>query len=178
MNYTEWIGYAAASLTTASFVPQAWLTFRTRDVQGISLVMYSAFTLGIALWLAYGLLITSYGIYELATGQLADVALKELHAPVIALSQLSRAVEQRGGKPRLSDLRDSGSIEQDADVVMFIHRPNFFKTKDEVTEEERAQTDLIIAKQRNGPVDRIPFVFLGKFTRFEEAATGSWNSDE
>jgi len=57
MNYTEWIGFAAASLTTASFVPQAWLTFKTRDVSGISLGMYSAFTLGIALWLAYGLLI-------------------------------------------------------------------------------------------------------------------------
>jgi replicative DNA helicase len=53
-----------------------------------------------------------------------------------------------------------------------------YKKKDEVREEERAQTDLIIAKQRNGPVDRIPFVFLGKFTRFEEAATGAWASDE
>jgi len=63
-------------------------------------------------------------------------------------------------------------------VVLFIHRPNLYKKKGEVTDEERAQTDLIIAKQRNGPVDRIPFVFLGKFTRFEEAATGSWLPDE
>jgi MtN3 and saliva related transmembrane protein len=62
MNYTEWIGYAAASLTTVSFVPQAWLTFKTRDVSGISLGMYSAFTLGIALWLAYGLLIQAWPI--------------------------------------------------------------------------------------------------------------------
>ncbi len=53
-----------------------------------------------------------------------------------------------------------------------------FKKKGEVTDEERAQTDLIIAKQRNGPVDRVPFVFLGKFTRFEEAAAGTWASDE
>ena len=52
---TDWIGYTAATLTTASFVPQAWLTFRTRDVSGISLGMYSAFTLGVALWLLYGL---------------------------------------------------------------------------------------------------------------------------
>jgi MtN3 and saliva related transmembrane protein len=52
--WTEWLGYAAATLTTAAFVPQAWLTFRTRDVSGISLGMYSAFTLGVALWLAYG----------------------------------------------------------------------------------------------------------------------------
>ena len=62
MNYTEWIGYAAASLTTASFVPQAWLTFKTRDARGISLGMYSVFTLGIALWLAYGLLIQAWPV--------------------------------------------------------------------------------------------------------------------
>jgi MtN3 and saliva related transmembrane protein len=62
MNHTEWIGYAAASLTTASFVPQAWLTFKTRDVSGVSLGMYSAFTLGIALWLAYGLLIDAWPV--------------------------------------------------------------------------------------------------------------------
>jgi MtN3 and saliva related transmembrane protein len=52
--WTEWLGYAAATLTTAAFVPQAWLTFRTRDVSGISLGMYSVFTVGVALWLAYG----------------------------------------------------------------------------------------------------------------------------
>ena len=62
MNYTEWIGYAAASLTTASFVPQAWLTFKTRDVSGISLGMYSAFTLGVALWLLYGVLIEAWPV--------------------------------------------------------------------------------------------------------------------
>jgi MtN3 and saliva related transmembrane protein len=62
MNTTEWIGYAAASLTTASFVPQAWLTFKSRDVSGISLGMYSAFTLGIALLLAYGLLIEAWPV--------------------------------------------------------------------------------------------------------------------
>ena len=59
---TEWIGFAAASLTTASFVPQAWLTFRTRDVRGISLGMYSVFTLGVALWLAYGLLLQAWPV--------------------------------------------------------------------------------------------------------------------
>jgi replicative DNA helicase len=103
---------------------------------------------------------------------------KELKVPVLVLSQLTRAPEREIRAPQLADLRESGAIEQDADVVMFIHRPNLFKKKDEVTEEERAQTDLIIAKQRNGPVDRIPFVFLGKFTRFEEAATGSWASGD
>jgi len=62
MPLTEWIGFAAASLTTASFVPQAWLTFRTRDVRGISLGMYSVFTSGVALWLAYGLLLQAWPV--------------------------------------------------------------------------------------------------------------------
>lgn len=62
MTTTELIGYAAASLTTCSFVPQAWLTFRTRDVSGISLGMYSVFTLGVALWLAYGLLLGAWPV--------------------------------------------------------------------------------------------------------------------
>ena len=62
MNNIDWIGYVAATLTTASFVPQAILTFRTRDVSGISLGMYSAFTLGVALWLVYGVLIEAWPI--------------------------------------------------------------------------------------------------------------------
>ena len=62
MTLIDSLGYAAASLTTAAFVPQAWLTFRTRDVSGISLAMYSVFTLGIALWLAYGLLLQAWPI--------------------------------------------------------------------------------------------------------------------
>ena len=62
MPLTEWIGFAAASLTTASFVPQAWLTFRTRDVRGISLGMYSVFTTGVALWLAYGIALQAWPI--------------------------------------------------------------------------------------------------------------------
>lgn len=62
MTLTDLLGYTAATLTTASFVPQAWLTFRTRDVRGISLGMYSAFTLGIALWLAYGLVLEAWPV--------------------------------------------------------------------------------------------------------------------
>jgi len=103
---------------------------------------------------------------------------KELQVPVLVLSQLTRAPEREERSPQLADLRESGAIEQDADVVLFIHRPNLFKKKGEVTDEERAQTELKIAKQRNGPVDSIPFVFLGKFTRFEEAAGGSWIGGE
>ena len=80
---------------------------------------------------------------------------RDLDVPVIALSQLSRAVESRGGKPRLSDLRDSGSIEQDADVVMFIHRE-----KDESGESARArETTILIEKHRNGPTGEIQLIF-------------------
>ena len=62
VSLIDWIGYLAATLTTVSFVPQAWLSFKTRDVSGISLGMYSAFTAGIALWLAYGILISAWSI--------------------------------------------------------------------------------------------------------------------
>ncbi len=80
---------------------------------------------------------------------------RDLDVPVIALSQLNRAVESRGGKPRLSDLRDSGSIEQDADVVMFIHRE-----KDESGEQARSrETTILIEKHRNGPTGEVQLVF-------------------
>src|SRR5581483_9470630 len=103
---------------------------------------------------------------------------KELKVPVLVLSQLTRAPEREERSPQLADLRESGAIEQDADVVLFIHRKYLFKKKSDVSEEERAETFLIIAKQRNGPVDRLPFVFIGKHTRFEPAAPGSWTGSE
>jgi replicative DNA helicase len=99
---------------------------------------------------------------------------KELKVPLLVLSQLTRAPERDERRPQLADLRESGAIEQDADVVMFIHRPNLFKP--DMPDEERAKAELIIAKQRNGPTDRIPFVFLGSFTRFEEAAPEAWGT--
>ncbi len=90
---------------------------------------------------------------------------KELQVPVIALSQLSRAPEQRQGdhKPQLSDLRESGSIEQDADVVMFIYREEVYKP----SEENSGLAELVIAKQRNGPTGIVKLAFLREFTRFE-----------
>jgi replicative DNA helicase len=103
---------------------------------------------------------------------------KELKVPVLVLSQLTRAPEREERRPQLADLRESGAIEQDADVVLFIHRPNLFKKKTDVDEDERGVTELIIAKQRNGPVDRIPLAFLSRFTRFESAAPGSWIGDD
>lgn len=87
---------------------------------------------------------------------------KEFDVPVIALSQLSRAVESRGGRPRLSDLRDSGSIEQDADVVMFIHRED--KGKDE--SERTNIAEILIEKHRNGPVGKVNLYFDEKTTTF------------
>ena len=87
---------------------------------------------------------------------------KELDVPVLALSQLSRAVESRGGKPRLSDLRDSGSIEQDADVVMFIHRED--KGKDE--SEKTNIAEILIEKHRNGPTGKVELYFDEKTTTF------------
>ena len=103
---------------------------------------------------------------------------KELKVPVIVLSQLTRAPEREDREPRLADLRESGAIEQDADVVMFIHRPNFYKKSSEVTPEERSETELIIAKQRNGPTDTIRFVFQGSFTRFEQRAPDAWTEPD
>ena len=86
---------------------------------------------------------------------------KEFNIPVLALSQLSRAVEQRGGKPRLSDLRDSGSIEQDADVVMFIHR----ETNDDGGGKKQ-ETEILIEKHRNGPTGMVKLMFDGDKSTF------------
>lgn len=99
---------------------------------------------------------------------------KELKIPIVVLSQLTRAPEREERKPQLADLRESGAIEQDADVVLFINRPNFYKT--DLPDEERAKSELIIAKQRNGPTGMLPFVFLSRHTRFEEARPDTWDS--
>jgi replicative DNA helicase len=101
---------------------------------------------------------------------------KELRVPVVALSQLSRASEQRGGdkKPMLSDLRESGSIEQDADVVAFIHRDSYYN-KDENGEEDpdsKNKAEIIIAKQRNGPTGSVLLAYRADCTRFENLAFG------
>jgi len=99
---------------------------------------------------------------------------KELKVPVLVLSQLTRAPERDDRKPQLSDLRESGAIEQDADVVLFINRPNFYKN--DLPEQDRAKAELIIAKQRNGPTGSMNFVFLARHTRFEEAAPDAWST--
>ena len=94
---------------------------------------------------------------------------KELDVPVMALSQLSRASERRGEdkRPLLRDLRESGSIEQDADVVAFIHREAYYKRDEEMSETDKARSEIIVAKQRNGPTGTVYLSFLSRFTRFE-----------
>jgi replicative DNA helicase len=113
-------------------------------------------------------LMTTSKNYDSMVNQVTEISrslkslAKELDIPVLALSQLSRAVESRGGKPRLSDLRDSGSIEQDADVVMFIHRED--KGKDE--SEKTNIAEILIEKHRNGPTGKVELYFDEKTTTF------------
>jgi replicative DNA helicase len=98
---------------------------------------------------------------------------KELDVPVVALSQLSRSSERRGDdkRPMLSDLRESGAIEQDADVVCFIHREAYYNRDEEMSESDRARSEIIIAKQRNGPTGTVYLNFIAKYTRFDNQDT-------
>ena len=104
---------------------------------------------------------------------------KELKIPVIVVAQLNRQPEQRsGGKPRLSDLRESGSIEQDADLVGLLVRPEMYEEDEEARVEKAGEAELIIAKQRNGPVGEIPLTFLKEYTRFETRARNASEPEE
>ncbi|MGA3178159.1 MAG: replicative DNA helicase [Candidatus Acidiferrum sp.] len=124
-------------------------------------------------------LITARGRFNSRQEEVASISrglkglAKELQIPVLVLSQLTRAPEREERGPQLSDLRESGAIEQDADVVMFIYRPNFFNMN--ATPEEREMADILIAKQRNGPTDKVKFVFRSRLTRFEEAAPDAFS---
>lgn len=125
-------------------------------------------------------LMQSYRRVESRQQEIAEISrglkilAKELSVPVIALSQLSRAVEQRGknARPQLSDLRESGAIEQDADLVLFIHRNIYADPSDPDAAEERGTAELILAKHRNGPTGAVKLAFMEQYTRFASLARG------
>jgi replicative DNA helicase len=121
------------------------------------------------------------GRFESRQAELASISrslkglAKELHVPVVALSQLSRAPETRSDhRPQLSDLRESGALEQDADVVMFIYRDEQYRDADgQPNQESEGVAEIIIGKQRNGPVGTVKLAFIKEHTRFENLAQGA-----
>ncbi len=140
-----------------SIVKMKALSRRLKAEKGLDLIVVD-----------YLQLMTTSKNYDSMVNQVTEISrslkslAKELDVPVLALSQLNRAVESRGGRPRLSDLRDSGSIEQDADVVMFIHRED--KGKDE--SEKTNIAEILIEKHRNGPTGKVDLFFDEKTTTF------------
>src|SRR5499433_2271707 len=124
-------------------------------------------------------LITARGRFNSRQEEVASISrglkglAKELQIPVLVLSQLTRAPEREERGPQLSDLRESGAIEQDADVVLFIYRPHWSKM--DAAPEERDQAEIQVAKQGNAPTDKVRFVFRSRLTRFEEAAPDAFS---
>ncbi len=120
------------------------------------------------------------GRFENRTLELASISrslkglAKELNVPVVVLSQLSRAPESRADhRPQLSDLRESGALEQDADVVVFIYREDLYADKSQPQTDNQGVAELIIGKQRNGPTGIVKLAFIREFTRFENLAQGN-----
>ena len=111
------------------------------------------------------------GIKDNRTNEIAEISrnlkslAKELGAPIIVLSQLNRSLEQRENKrPRLSDLRESGGLEQDADIVLFIYRHEVYDPESD----EKGEAEIIVAKQRNGPIGKVAATFQGQYCKFQD----------
>ncbi|GAB4273608.1 MAG: replicative DNA helicase [Deferrisomatales bacterium] len=152
------------------------------DTAGISTLELRAKSRRLKSEAGLGLIIVDYlqlmrarGSYDVREQEISEISrslkglAKELDVPVIALSQLNRGVESRSDKrPMISDLRESGAIEQDADVIMFIYRDEVYH-KDT---EEKGIAEIIVGKQRNGPTDTVKLAFLSEFTSFENLAPG------
>jgi replicative DNA helicase len=120
------------------------------------------------------------GRFENRTLELASISrslkglAKDLHVPVVVLSQLSRAPESRADhRPQLSDLRESGALEQDADVVVFIYREDQYADRSGQATDAQGVAELIVGKQRNGPTGVVKLAFIREFTRFENLAAGN-----
>jgi replicative DNA helicase len=155
------------------------------DTPAITVMEMRAKTRRLKLELGLDLLIVDYlqlmqgrGRFENRTQEISTISrslkalAKELHVPIVALSQLSRAPEARGDhRPQLSDLRESGALEQDADIVLFIYREEEYNK----TPDNRGVAELIIGKQRNGPTGMMKMVFIKEYTRFENL---EWRHDE
>jgi replicative DNA helicase len=111
-----------------------------------------------------------------AISRALKILAKELNIPILALSQLSRATESRGDhRPQLSDLRESGALEQDADIVLFIFREEMYPVEGERKPETEGTAEIIVGKQRNGPTGTVRLAFLKQYTRFENLAPGAYN---
>ena len=140
-----------------------------------------------AIFIDYIQLITTGGRVESRQMEVSEISrglkglARELNLPVISMSQLNRAAEQREGhRPRLSDLRESGSLEQDADVVALLHREDYYHQGDEDYEPTNV-AELIIAKQRNGPTGMVKLTWIDQSTRFKDysraAAPGGYGQE-
>src|SRR5216117_3599208 len=133
----------------------------------------------------YVQLMQGRGRFENRTLELASISrslkghAKELNVPIVVLSQLSRAPESRSDhRPQLSDLRESGALEQDADVVIFIYRADQYGEKDQSAADAQGIAELIIGKQRNGPTGVVKLAFIREYTRFENLAVGRSSADD
>lgn len=177
MNKTEWLKIAKAKETlsnakifiddSAIISPQEVLSKcrRLKSTVGLDLIMIDYIQL-----MTPGTRRNSENRQQEITeiSRNLKILAKEINVPVIALSQLSRAVETRKGRPQLADLRESGAIEQDADIVMFIHRPDRGATEKEIAEGkvQRNVAEIIVEKHRNGPMGIVKLYFKGECTKF------------